>query len=676
MVKKQIKEFELKTEGGSYPCTLPCRVGRVLSAAGASSSELGDFISFDGVISADEVALSIKYFYLRIRGINRPAEIFLNGQSLLKCDGFTPVYNVDISGQVTLGDNILSMRFYAADGDLSCAEITELPEIVRFNSAIIDSVALTQHHEDGAVNLGIKLSLLGDTSSVRAVATLVSSAGQLYYAGLTGGEGSVILRDPLYWWPRGLGVQNLYRLTVNLYGEIDIEDSYETRLGLRKIELGEGATLTVNGSKMIPMGAVYYADSDPDSTIADDRISKQVTAATMAGYNCLVLPLSSPAPSEKLYELCDVHGILLIEEHRADDSLVIPMLKARIDHPSLCLVDLITDENTEADASLIKEALPQLNIVSVSEGVSYISKPALPSMKSICAIVPEGERNLFSRHIEAIAEDGAIKNMLMSVADRYPYPRDLSAFAYASALASAHAVGEEIKSCRLSDGSTGRAVFNRLCDSSFMISPSAIDYRGRWKPLQYYCSRFFAPLALYAEMQGEELVFSASNLRRFDFIGNLEYRVADANNYTLFKSSEPLEISGASQGRVFSTDISEVISGHENEYYLEYCLREGSSALAHGVLLFVPEKHFDFKKALIDTKITGQDKNFSLTISADKFVKDLEIDFEGVDGVFSDNYINLTSGAPVKIGIKITDPTKSAEQLSQLLRIRSVQDLK
>ena len=129
-------------------------------------------------------------------------------------------------------------------------------------------------------------------------------------------------------------------------------------------------------------------------------------------------------------------------------------------------------------------------------------------------------------------------------------------------------------------------------------------------------------------------------------------------------------------GRVFSTDISEVISGHENEYYLEYCLREGSSALAHGVLLFVPEKHFDFKKALIDTKITGQDKNFSLTISADKFVKDLEMDFEGVDGVFSDNYINLTSGAPVKIGIKITDPTKSAEQLSQLLKIRSVQDLK
>ena len=676
MVKKQIKNFELKTSCGSYPCALPCRVGGVLSAVGKSDLELGDQVDFEALINVDEVALSIKYFYLRIRGINRTAEIFLNGQSILVCDGFTPVYNVDLSGLLGLGDNILSVRFYAIDGDLSFAEILDPPEIIRFNGAMIDTVTLTQRHEDGCVNLGISLGLLGDSSSVRAVATLVSPAGQLYYAGLTGGECSIIIRDPLYWWPRGLGVQNLYRLTVNLYGEVDIEDSYETRLGLRRVELGEGATVRVNGSAMIPMGAVYYADSDSDRLVAEERTAKQVSAAAMAGYNCLVLPLASPVPCEKLYELCDAYGILIIEEHLAEDNLVIPKLKARIDHPSLCLVDLITDENSEAEALAIKEAVPQLNILPVSEVEKYIGSPALPSMKSISAIVPEGERNLFSRHIEAIAQDGAIKEMLMSVADRYPYPKDLSAFAYASALASAHAVGEKIKSCRLSGGALGRAVFDRLCDSSLVISPSAIDYRGRWKPLQYYCSRHFAPLALYAEMQGGELIFSASNLRRFDFIGNLEYRIADATNYTIFKSSEPLEISGASQGRVFSTDVSEVISGHENEYYLEYCLREGSSAIARGVLLFVPEKHFDFQKPTVTCKLSGEGKRFSLTLSADKFVKDLEMDFDEVDAVFSDNYIDVTSGAPLKIDITVSDPTKSADHLSRLLKIRSVYDLK
>ena len=324
----------------------------------------------------------------------------------------------------------------------------------------------------------------------------------------------------------------------------------------------------------------------------------------------------------------------------------------------------------------IKEAIPQLNILSVPEGEKYIGSPALPSMKSISAIVPEGERNLFSRHIEAIAQDGAIKEMLMSVADRYPYPKDLSAFAYASALASAHAVGEKIKSCRLSGGVLGRAVFDRLCDSSFVISPSAIDYRGRWKPLQYYCSRHFAPLALYAEMQGGELVFSASNLRRFDFIGNLEYRIADATNYTIFKSSEPLEISGASQGRVFSTDVSEVISGHENEYYLEYCLREGSSAIARGVLLFVPEKHFDFQRPTVTCKLSGGGNRFSLTLSADKFVKDLEINFDGVDGVFSDNYIDLCSIAPIKIDFTLTGEGMTCEELEKKLRFCSVWDLR
>jgi hypothetical protein len=197
MVKKQIRNFELKTSFGSYPCTLPCRLGSVLSEVGKGDLELGDHVDFETIINVDEVALSIKYFYLRIRGINRTAEILLNGQSILVCDGFTPIYNVDLSGLVGLGDNVLTLRFYAIDGDLSFAEITDPPEIIRFNGAMIDTVTLTQHHEDGCVNLGISLGLLGDSSSVRAVATLVSSAGQLYYAGLTGGEGSAERRNKL-----------------------------------------------------------------------------------------------------------------------------------------------------------------------------------------------------------------------------------------------------------------------------------------------------------------------------------------------------------------------------------------------------------------------------------------------------------------------------------------------
>lgn len=677
MVRREIKNFELKILGESLACSTPCSVKSVLSASGKEIESLGSSVSFEAVISATDESLSMKNFYLRVRGIKRPAEIFLGEKKICACDGVTPIYNLNMAGLLSKGDNRLSVRFEVAEGeDILYAGLSESFEILRFGSAIIDGLSLTQKHEEGAVTLGIKLDLIGDSSSVRAVATLVSSTGQIYYAGLTGGKGSILIRDPLYWWPKGLGVQNLYRLTVNLYGESDIEDTAEMRIGLRTVESADGKTLFVNGCEMIPMGAVYISDGDPDFTSADKRVEVQISAAGAAGYNCLVVPLSSPTPSEKFYELCDIHGIVVIEEHSVIDGAAVDSLRRRIHHASLCLIDLLSCENIKLYEARINDSLSGLKAVTVNSLPKYVSSPALPSMKSIRAVIDEGERSLFSRSIEAIAEEGAIKDMLMSVADRYPYPSDLSGFAYASALASAYKVGEAIKNSRLSRGASGRGVFNRLSDNSLKISPSAIDYRGRWKPLQYYCPRYFAPLAVYAEAKDGRVSFSASNLRRLDFIGTLEYRIADASNYTIFKGSENCEITSMTEGEIFVADLGEVISGHESEYYLEYYLKEGSSTISKKTLLFVPEKHFGFKRPYLKTVITGQDRRFSITLSANTFVKDLEIGFDGVDAVFSDNYIDLTSEAPVKIDFTVTGATQTTYHLKDVLEIRSVWDLK
>lgn len=676
MVKKEIKNFELNIGEKSFACLAPCSVKSVLTAASESLENLGSTVSFETNIYADEVALSIKNFYLRVRGIRRPAKVFLGEEKILDCDGITPVYNLNISGKLNKGDNRLSVLFDSADGSLEYAGLSESFEILRFGSAIIESVSLKQQREEGAVTIGISLNLIGNTQAVRAVATLVSSTGQIYYAGLTGGKGSIVVRDPLYWWPKGLGVQNLYRLTVNLYGENDVEDSVEMRIGLRTVETTDGNTLIVNGNDMIPMGALYIADEDPDFTSANRRVESQITAAAMAGYNCLVVPLSSPTPSEKFYELCDIHGIAVIEEHDVIDGAAVDSLRRRVHHASLCLIDLKKSENVKIYEMRIKDALGGLKCFVWESMPKYISAHALPSMKSIRALIPDGERSLFSRSIEAIAEEGAIKDMLLSVADRYPYPGNLDSFAYASALASAHRVGRVIKESRLTKGMSGRGVFNRLSDTSLCISPSAIDYRGRWKPLQYYCTRYFAPITLYADADGGVVKFLASNLRRLDLIGTLEFRIADATNYTIFKASVPVEIGAMTQGYIHTADLSEIIAGHENEYYLEYYLKEELSTISKKTLLFVPEKHFNFKKPFIEAKITGQDKHFSLTLSATNFVKDLELGFDGVDAIFSDNYIDLTGEAPVKINFTITGATQTAHHLDGLLEIRSVWDLK
>ena len=673
MIRQTIKKFALICGGTSYACELPCSLRSVIGGEHISGG-----IRLQSNITVEEHELKTKYFYLRLSGLDRAADVYVNDKFLCATDGIAPVYHVDLGDRLVAGDNLISLRF----GDEECfGEDMALffdMQLLCFYSAAIESLSVVQKHSESSVQLDLSLSLLGRAEGIRAVATLTSPVGQMYFSGLHGGKGSITVSDPLYWWPSGQGVQNIYTLTLNIYGEHDIEDSYTTTLGLRTAKATDEGNVWINGMNMIPMGALYVPECDTDLDKRNEKAAYYVKSAAMSNYNCLLVPSSAPLPSEKFYSSCDERGIMVIEEHSLLDLLdlsVVESIKHRLHHPSLCAIDVIDPTGRRAEIEHLSNELGGLSFRVVEAQPEYLGLPALPSMKTICEVTPEDERGLFSHYVESIAEEGAIRDMLLSVADRYPYPTDLSAFGYASAMASAHKVGDAVKSSRLSSGKSGRAVFNRLNDPRIAISASAIDARGRWKPLQYYSARHFAPIAVYADYADGKVSFSASSQRRLDMIGSLEYRVADASNNTLTEGSVECEISSMTCSVIHTADIGEILAGHEREYYLEYYIKEGSTVLSRRTLLFVPEKHFKFKKPKVKAVVSGEDRNFSITLSADCFVKDMEICFDGIDAVLDENYFDITSEAPIKVCFTVIGGMEASYRLKDALELRSVADL-
>ncbi len=679
MVRREIKNFEMKTGSLQLASQAPMTLYSLLNEQGYNRSDIAGEVDFSSEIFADEAALAAKHTCIRIRDIKQPAKLYLNDIFIGDIDGESPVHTFMVSGRFAHGSNLLSVRFSLSE----CTRpgligIFTPPEILRFSGAIINKVHLIQNHGDGKVDLSIKVDTLGSAENVRAVATLVSSSGQIYYAGLTRGKGNIMISDPLYWWPRGFGVQNLYKLTVNLYGEVEVEDSTEMKIGLRTVmtsKAADGSELLINGVRFLPMGATYLADDTPDVSTYLKKEEASVTSAAMSNYDALVLPSGAVRPSERFFELCDVHGIVVIDEIAALTDASLARISSLSHHASYGILDIVCTENIEEIAERLNETVPNLEFSLLDEAPKYISAPSLPSEKTLRTVVPEGERNLFSHSVEAIAEGDAIGKMLLAVAENYPYPNSLSDFAYASALAAAKQVGRRIKECRMSLGASGRAIFERLGDSAVAISPSAIDSFARWKPLQYYSARHFSQVALYAEMTPSGILFSVSNERKVDFIGTIEYRIADSSNVTIYKNSEACEFSAMAARKLFTRDLSEYIKGHEREYYLEYYLKEGSSVISRNTLLFVPEKHFKFEEASIKAEIAGTDRRFTMTLTSDKFAKDVELDFIGTDAIFSDNYIDLTSDSPVKISVTVTSGIETAYHLNDALKIRSVRDL-
>lgn len=673
MVRREIEKMTLTYLGKSYQCFAPASVYSVLSAAGEQVDLLKDTAVFTVEITADKAALAKKYIYARLYSFKAEAELFLNGNPLGGTEGRLAAYDCSLSEGLREGVNTLEIRFLTGTPAYNAGVFRPI-RLQSFNNAIISKVSLSQKHDGGAVTLEINLDLLGNKDNLRAVATLVSSAGQIYYGGLTRGKGSITLRDPLFWWPKGLGVQNLYHLTVNLYGENEIEDTTDMRIGLRTAQSTDSnAAISVNGLEVLPMGATYYADLCPNFLNEEKKTAALVTSAAMANYNCILIPSDAPTPSERFYELCDVHGILVIEEMNEVSSSDLYALERRAHHPCLSMIDLAEESKEKIED--IKAVAPNLAVTVWDKFPEYTCCPSLPSDRTVAAIVPEDERNLFSYSIENLAPDESIKKMLMSVADRYPYPGNLSDFAYASALASAAKVKESVWNARLS-GNKQRAIFGTLIDERAVASPSAIDCAVRWKPLQYHSMKNFSPLAIHATAEGCMVTFSVSNARKNDLIGSLEYRIVDASNMTIFKSSEPCEVSAFSTQVVLTKDFSEYLEGHLRDYYLEYSIKEGVTFPCSDTLLFVPEKHFRFKKPEIKTEIVGADRRFNITLTANCFVKDLELDFEGVDAIFSENYIDLTSSAPVKISVTLTGAIETAYHLGRILKLRSVYDIK
>ncbi len=679
MIKREIKKFEMIMNGGfSLDYEAPASIYSVLAEYNYDYERPDGIVEFVAEVFADEAALAAKHAYLRIRDIRQPARLYINGEFVGDIDGCAPSHIFSLNGRFSRGSNEISIRFTVDEcSHPGLIGVFAPPEILRFSNAVIDRVHVEQTHSDGEVTVGIKVDMLGSTENVRAVATLVSPSGQLYYAGLTRGEGSIRITDPLYWWPHGFGVQNLYKLTVNLYGEVDVEDSVELKIGLRTVKKSaDSSALLINGMRFLPMGATYHADDLPNTLSYLKKEEAYVTYAAMANYSALVLPVGAPRPTERFFELCDIHGIVVIEE---TDSLTEGKLYAIENcarHACYALLDIVGVQRTEYISGCLGELVPNLDFSIIDEAPRYISAPSLPSDKTLRTVVPADERNLFSRSVEAIASKGSIGEMLLSVAEKYPYPSTLSDFAYASALAAASKVGEVIKESRMSLGASGRAIFDRLGESTVSVSPSAMDSYARWKPLQYYASRYFAPITLYAEMTSGGVLFSVSNERRLDFIGTIEYRVATAKNATLYQGSEACEISAMTSRELFTRDFSEHMQFFDNECYLEYYLKEGSSVLSRGTLLFCPEKHFRFADPGIKVQISGSDRRFSITLTASAFAKDVEIDFLDMDAVLSDNYFDITSDSPVKINVNLLDGPQTVYHLDNALQIRSMYDLK
>lgn len=701
MFRLKIKQFKLNTDDRSgLTGELPCSLRSVLAASAGCEPWQVDIgtgaVEFAGVIEVEPQILSMKHICLRLTGISGAAEIVLNGKTISTPESRDRIYVYNVKDRLVPGYNTLIIRFRPADsvhssgirireGELYDPAV-ESATLLAFNAAAISSVNVIETHGQGGVTLKVNMGIIGDREGVRAVATLVSPTGKIYYSGLTDGQGTITVSDPLLWWPTGMGVPNLYDLAVNLYYGDSAEDVCEMRVGLRELAVTEeNNTVAVSiGGVPVFLKGLRILPSDVGAEFADPAaLSRLVASAARAGVNALYVSAYGKAPSDRLLELCDEHGILVllgVSDRSSRGTEISDAVKREIIdgprrisyHPSLAAF-YINSELTPA-AEALKETIETYcfgTAALIASGEPYRKLPvSVPEEKSLSAVLSGGEDNVLSLAGETATEPrGGLPLAVFGMSEEYKLPLGNRQLAYLSQLASLDKLERELIAARASGAHAFFA--DRLNDPRPLISSSVIDYFGRWKAAHYGLLRLYSPTVILHERSGYSVTFTAYNDRAKEYSGTLTYCVLDSSNLELYRGSiECRELAPAASVTLGSVDLAEYIDGYERERYLVYSYNDGART-RECTVLFVPRKHFKFKPSGIRAVVSGSGRKFDVTLYTEHFVGRVWLGFKNTEAQFGENGFDITSTTPKRVLLE-TAEVISAERLQSELEIMTL----
>jgi beta-mannosidase len=88
---------------------------------------------------------------------------------------------------------------------------------------------------------------------------------------------------------------------------------------------------------------------------------------------------------------------------------------------------------------------------------------------------------------------------------------------------------------------------------------------------------------------------------------------------------------------------------------------------------FAPVKHLSLADPKITSKVEAIDGEASVTLTAETLALQVQLSFEGLDCVFSDNYFDLPAKASINVTTRLNQEI-NAEALQALLRIQTIYD--
>lgn len=302
---------------------------------------------------------------------------------------------------------------------------------------------------------------------------------------------------------------------------------------------------------------------------------------------------------------------------------------------------------------------------------------SFPCLKSVKQFTLPDDRNIFSRVMERHQRNQAANGKILSyLSQTFRYPNSFDDLLYASQLMQAEAIRYGVEHWRRNRGRCMGTIIWQLNDIWPVASWASIDYYGRWKALHYAAKRFFAPVMISAEEEGElsqnpkineyhpaplekSFRLNVCNETLRDVTGEVVWALRTPDGAIVRQNQQTLTIPAMSAKWLDKVDCADAsLTGH----YVSFAFVVDDVALSEGTCIFCAPKHFEF----VDPRLTLETRGDTLVVTSHAYAKQVWLESEDADLLLDDNAFDMNPGTKVVRVVKGT---------AEKVRVRSVWDL-
>ena len=184
-------------------------------------------------------------------------------------------------------------------------------KLIPVNVARLDYLRCTQDHSvKGKCVVTLKADLTspagGKTKVTFAVGKKIKKKIVTLVPGVNTIEQSFTIKNPILWWPAGMGGQHLYDISISADGQ-----RLEKKVGLRTVEVGENLAFKVNGKPVFAKGANWIPCDTDENKHTPERYRDLLISARDANMNMIRLWGGGKFEHDSFYEICDSLGLMI-----------------------------------------------------------------------------------------------------------------------------------------------------------------------------------------------------------------------------------------------------------------------------------------------------------------------------------------------------------------------------